>query len=514
MSSAGTLTWFAQHECRLAWRDWLSMMTAGRRRRTRTVAIAIAAFALFMHLVAFGMVGRYANVAADPDKMTLVVITGSALLSWSLMLSQALESVTRGFYARADLDLILSSPVIARRLFSVRIAAMAFSTVAMAMLLAAPFIDALVVRGGLRWLGAYGVVVAMGAAATALAVALTIALFHLIGPKRTRLVAQILAAVIGAVVVIGLQAGAILSYGTLSRMAFLESDTVMALAPAVDSVAWWPARAILGDFAALAAVLAASLVVLAATILFFAPRFAHHAIAAAGISNIGARWHRGLARFRRATPAAALRRKEWTLLRRDPWLLSQTLMQVLYLLPPALLLWRNFGGGGGTLVLLAPVLIMAAGQLAGGLAWLAISGEDAPDLIASAPVSARHVLRAKIEAVTGAIALVFAPFLAALAMAAPFGALVSAIGILAATASATAIQLWFRSQAKRSHFRRRQTSSRVATFAEALSSIGWAATGAVAAAGSWLAVIPGVMTLAILAGTRLISPDARSPRPR
>jgi ABC-2 type transport system permease protein len=506
VSSAGTLAWFAQHECRLAWRDWLSMMTAGRRRRARTVAIAITVFAAFMHFVALGMVGRYAAVPADPDKLTLVVVSGSALLSWSLMLSQALESVTRAFYARADLDLILSSPIVARRLFSVRIAAMAFSTVAMAALVAAPFIDALVLRGGPRWLGAYGVVAAMGLTATALAVALTIALFHLIGPKRTRLVAQIVAAVIGAIFVIGLQAGAILSYGTLSRIAFLQSDTIVALAPAVDSAVWWPARAILGDIAALVVVLGASFIILAAAILFFAPRFARHAIAAASISSADTRRRRGLARFRRAAPTAALRRKEWALLRRDPWLLSQTLMQVLYLLPPALLLWRNFSGGAGTLVLLSPVLIMAAGQLAGGLAWLAISGEDAPDLIASAPVSARHVLRAKIEAVMGAIVLVFAPFVVALAVAAPFAALVSAVGVLAATASATAIQLWFRTQAKRSHFRRRQTSSRIATFAEALSSVGWAATGALAAAGTWLAVVPGVMTVAILVGVRLISP--------
>jgi ABC-2 type transport system permease protein len=504
VTHAGTLTWFARHECRLAWRDWLSMMTGGRRRRTRTVAIALALFAIFMHVVAFAMVGRFADVAAD--KLTLVVVTGSALLSLSLMLSQALESATRAFYARADLDLILSSPVGARRLFAVRIAAMAFSTIAMAALLAAPFINALVVRGGLRWIGAYGVVAAMGVTATALAVALAIALFHLIGPRRTRLVAQIVAAVIGAVFVIGLQAGAILSYGTLSRIAFLESDTVVTLAPAVDSLVWWPARAILGDAAALAAVLAASLLLLGGTIFFVAPRFAHHAIAAAGIANGIARQRSGPARFRRVSPAAALRRKERVLLRRDPWLLSQTLMQVLYLLPPALLLWRNFSGGAGTLVLLSPVLIMAAGQIAGGLAWLAISGEDAPDLIASAPVAARHVLRAKIEAVMGGIALVFAPFVLALAVAAPFGALVTIVGILAAAASATAIQLWFRTQAKRSHFRRRQTSSRIATFAEALSSIGWAATGAVAAAGSWLALVPGLLILAILAGVRLISP--------
>ena len=36
-------------------------------------------------------------------------------LAWALMLSQAMESVTRVFYARADLDLILSSPVEARQ---------------------------------------------------------------------------------------------------------------------------------------------------------------------------------------------------------------------------------------------------------------------------------------------------------------------------------------------------------------------------------------------------------------
>ena len=109
-----------------------------------------------------------------------------------------MESVTRAFYARSDLDLILSSPAAARKVFAVRIAAMALSVILMAVLLGAPFINVLVWRGGARWLGAYGVVVAMGATAAALAVALTVALFRLIGPKRTRLVAQIVAAVIAA----------------------------------------------------------------------------------------------------------------------------------------------------------------------------------------------------------------------------------------------------------------------------------------------------------------------------
>ena len=90
-------------------------------------------------------------------------------------------------------------------------------------------------------------------------------------------------------------------------------------------------------------------------------------------------------------------------------------------------------------------------------------------------------MRAKIEAVIGIVALVFAPFVAVLAFASRRRT-VAALGIVMASAAATLIQLWFRTQAKRSHFRRRQTSSRVATFAEAFSSIAWAATAALAAA--------------------------------
>jgi ABC-2 type transport system permease protein len=506
VSAPGTVAWLARHEFRLAWRDWRSMITAGRRRHGRTIVAILVLFAVFMHGVAFLMLPRQFGDGAS-DKATLLVVTGCMVLSFSLLLSQSLESVTRAFYARFDLDLILSSPVLARRVFIVRIAIVALSLAAMAAMLAAPFIDVLLLRDGWRWLGAYAVVAAMGAAAAGCAVAVTVALFRAIGVRRTRLVAQILAAVIGAAFVIVLQAAAIMSYGTMSRLAVLQSDAVVARAPEADSLVWWPARAVLGDPAAMGAVLAASLVLLALAIAAFAPRFGEHVVAAAGASQAVARRQRAGA-MRPVSPAWALRHKEWTLLLRDPWLASQTLMQLLYLLPPALMLWRSFAEDIASLVLLVPVLVMAAGQLAGGLAWLAISGEDAPDLVATAPVAARQILRAKIEAVMAAIAVVFAPFLLALALAAPLTALVAALGIVAAAATATTIQLWFRAQAKRSHFRRRQTSSRLATFAEAFSSIAWAGTAALAAAGTWLAVLAGLIALAILGGVRLISPAA------
>jgi ABC-2 type transport system permease protein len=281
---------------------------------------------------------------------------------------------------------------------------------------------------------------------------------------------------------------------------------VLARLPDIGSIAWWPARAVLGDGTALAAVLAVSFILLAAVIVLIAPRFGEYAITATGAgSTQGASAGRPAA-FRKTTPRRALRRKEWVLLRRDPWLVSQTLMQMLYLAPPAVLLWRSFEAGGGAATLLVPVLVMAAGQLAGGLAWLTISGEDAPDLVATAPVPARFVLRAKIEAVLGVIALVFTPLVVVLAFVSPWHALVTAAGIVVAAGAATSIQLWFRTQAKRSQFRRRQVSSRVATFAEAFSSIGWAATAAVAALSLWLAIPPAAIALAILGGARYLSP--------
>jgi ABC-2 type transport system permease protein len=340
----------------------------------------------------------------------------------------------------------------------------------------------------------------------AFAVALTIALFRTIGAKRTRLVAQIVAAVIGAAFVVGLQIAAILSYGSLS-ISPLQSAWLIAHVPDDGSAVWWPARAMLGDPTALILVTAISIALLGAAILIFAARFGDHVVAAAGVSQGVVRQRRWSKTFRRRSVSRVLRQKEWTLLARDPWLISQTLMQMLYLLPPALFLWYSFHRGTDAYVLLVPMMVMAAGHLGGNLAWLSISGEDAPDLVATAPVSAQRVVWAKIEAVMGAVAFIFAPVVAALVFASVWPALVAGVGVLVTVASATLIQLCFRTQARRSQFRHRHiSSSRIATFAEAFSSIAWAATSALAVAGTGLALFLALIPISILGGVWLISP--------
>jgi ABC-2 type transport system permease protein len=505
MSSATALSWFARHELRLAWREWLAMMTGGRRRRTRAAVIGLVVFAALMHLPAWAVIGRYADLQTPLDKTSLIVLTATVVLAWALMLSQAIESVTRVFYARADLDLIMSSPARLTNVFSVRIAAIALTITMMALLLSTPFVDMLVLGGGGRWFSAFGVVIALGLSAGAFAIAITIVLFRLIGPARTRLIAQILAAVIGAGFVIALQIAAILSYGTLSRFAVLTSDAAAAYAPDGDSLLWWPARAMLGDSEALLLLLSMSLVLLGTVMAVFSPRFADTAIIASAHAA-SSRQGRDARNFRGGSRQQALRRKEFLLLRRDPWLISQTLMQLLYLVPPALFLWRSFSDSSTATVLITPVIVMAAGQLAGGLAWLTISGEDAADLVTTAPLTPSRVIRAKIEVVLIAIGVIFAPLVGALALLAPPQAFVTVAGVAIAAMSATAIQLWFRVQAKRSQFRRRQTSSRIATFAEAFSSIGWAATSALVLVIPLGAAISGLVTIAILAATWKFSP--------
>src|SRR4030081_2541608 len=178
----------------------------------------------------------------------------------------------------------------------------------------------------------------------------------------------------------------------------------------------------------------------------FSARFADTAVGTSANASPRHKGSHGRA-FRKGSRQHALRRKEFLLLWRDPWLVSQSLMQLLYLVPPALMLWRSFSDSSAALILITPVIVMAAGQLAGGLAWLTISGEDAADLVATAPLPASRVTRAKIEVVLIIIGAIFAPLVTALLFASPLQAAVTALAVAIAAASATAIQLWFRVQA-------------------------------------------------------------------
>jgi ABC-2 type transport system permease protein len=440
-----------------------------------------------------------------------VLITGSGFLFWTVMLSQALESVTRAYYSRSDLDLILSSPASSRTLFAVRTGITALTTLLLACLLASPVVDVLILRDGPHWLMAYAVLAALSALSTAIAVLTTVTLFRVGGPKRTRLIAQIIAAIIGAGFVIGIQAIAILHFGNMSsRFALFSDPQFVAAMPDLSSLVWAPARAALGDWPSLVGMLVLGVAALGATIGFASSGFGRHAIAATSVGQQRVVQRNTEVNFRPRSQMQQLRVKEWKLLARDPWLLSQTLMQVLYLVPPALYLWISYGQSAGTYVVVIPVLVMAAGQLSGGLSWLAISGEDAHDLVVTAPVDPGAVLRAKIEAVAVAVAVIFTPIVLLMLFASFELAAKTAVFAAISSGSATAIQLWFRVPMRRAMFRRRQVASRVSTISEALSSIFWAGTAVLVAGDQFLiAALPGTLAIITLFVAWSLSPKGK-----
>ena len=154
---------------------------------------------------------------------------------------------------------------------------------------------------------------------------------------------------------------------------------------------------------------------------------------------------------------------------------------------------------------------MAAGQLAGGLAWLAISGEDAPDLVATAPVPASFITGAKIEAVMGVIAMVFAPLVVALAVASPRPRLVAAAGSSRAGGGhRDPVLVPQPGQAQPFPPPPGLLALRHLRGGVFLDRLGGAA--AVAAVSVWLATAPAVLALMVLAGAWFVSPRTRNAR--
>ena len=123
-----TLPWLAMHEFRLAWRDTLAMMTGGHRVRLIGWLMGGGLVYGLMLLIAWYTLRPLTEAGLIIDKPMLVLISGMGLLFWTVTLSQALEAVTRIYYGRSDLDLILSSPASSNRVFAVRAGTVFIST--------------------------------------------------------------------------------------------------------------------------------------------------------------------------------------------------------------------------------------------------------------------------------------------------------------------------------------------------------------------------------------------------
>jgi ABC-2 type transport system permease protein len=359
----------------------------------------------------------------------------------------------------------------------------------------------LAIFGHWRWLGLYPVLGALALAASGTGLALAVGLFALIGPRRTRAVAQIMAAIIGAAFFLISQTRTLLGARATSlwtQVADIAGDPTLRLPP----LAAWPVRAVTGDPLPLAAMLIVGAAIFMGVTAWLSRRFAADAASAQGADTGSRRIARGVAGAFTGGVFAATLIKEFRLLARDIALLAQVLLRVLYLLPVTFLLLRNATGHqsfalpGG-----AAAITFMAGQVAASLTWITVSAEEAPELLQCAPAASATVRNAKLVAGLAPLALLLASPLGVVIVAAPLTGLAATAGAAAAAISAGLINAWYPTPGKRSDFlRRRRSGSLLTGLALFFVSLLIAAATALVAVGLPWALIP-----AVLAGAALLA---------
>ena len=477
-----SVAWLFRYELKLQRRSF------GRRRTTGLVIGGMLGFwQLFALFLAF-VVGR-ADLPPLPVPLPFAVVTAGLIFLFLGMVSTALDSTVQAIYARGDMDLLLSSPFPRNAIILVRLTAIAVTVCVGGALLALPVANAFILFGERQWLVAYVTIPCLGLLATTLGLILAISLFRLLGARSTRLVAQVLSATLGITFGLAAQIPNLLQASGMTDLAGLQH--IAATLPPPENWVWWPARGAIGERWALLALVAFSLIAFVTTAVALADRFIKSAIAASWVGSGGLRKEPAERPFL-TDPIANLRRKEIRLLIRDPWLLTQIARQLVFLMPLTLLVWRAEAGGSSGRWL---VLVMTAGYMAGGLTWLTVCGEDARDLLASAPVPPGEILRAKIQAALLPVALFMALPLFVAGWFSPWLGFCLTLCSLGSALCCATLNYLYRKPAQRNQFSRRGLDNMLRSTGEMMIGATWSIAAFLMLKQSLWALLPAAIAL-------------------
>jgi ABC-2 type transport system permease protein len=450
-----------RHEFRLYWRGF-SKDTATK--------ISVLVLLIFLHLLAIPaalMVRHTPPLQQGTAALALTIGAGFVLL---LMISRGLIIAVQALYARGDMDLLLSAPLSPRTIIAARAAFIAASVTMEFALLIWPFANVFVLFGLFVWLRAYVLLPAFGMLATSISLLLALALFHLFGARRTRVIAQVTSALIAVSFMLLLQLPNLMRPVGRGHAAVVSARIVGT--GLRDSALLVPAAAILDGVFFTLALAAACAALFAATVRGLGGAFIRASIAAASIS-VGRHTRRSNSALRfHGSSRLIFILKELRLIARDPWLLTQLFQQGIYLLPLGVVLWRQ---GGAGLPLAWGLVILLSGTTAAALAWLTVSAEDVPELMAAAPISQDQIVRVKLEAaLLPILPLILLPMIVLWRSHAWFGFSL-AICSLGSALTCALLNVSGYSPSKRRDFRMRNKGSPGRGIAELLVVSGWGA---------------------------------------
>ncbi len=482
-----------RHEVRLALREFRGTSRgrgpASTRRRAgaRWALVRFGLLAIGMHVVASTVLLMPRAWRDDTVfRVASVMVVG---FLFTMMVSFAMSRVVTAFHERRDLDLLLTAPIAPSLLLAVRAAAVAAGITGLFGVFLWPFADVGLVSGR-WWLSRlYPLVPCLAVSATGIALVVTDGFVRLVGVRRARVGLQVFSGLVGASMYLVSQARQLLPAEWSERWTRAIVAVVGGDRPS------WPVAFVRGvasgDAGAWLVLVAGSVATFVGAVALARRRFvsiAQTAEAGSGArrasrTSVGRRIARGFVR----RPFVALMLKEWRLTLRAPQLISQILLQLLYLVP---LLFAAFGHGHRTIwshAALVAGLVGIASTLATSLAWLAVSGEDAPDLLAGSPVSRATMLGAKlVAAVLPPMALVVAAGLGIVSRSFLDATILWAYGALACV-SAAILATAVPSPGRRSDFQRRHQGRGLSVVVEGLQFLLWAGAAGLATSGLWFA---------------------------
>lgn len=473
---AGGTAWLLRHECRLFFYELGSSSRTGAGKRGMSlVGMAMIAIALLgLHFLVWTILRALPPLTREPPLQLIRIASLALAVVFSFMMSLGLSSSVKALFERGDLDLLLSSPLPSRHVLAVRLLGISTGVAAIFLVFLTPFAHVGLLLGQARWLGIYPVLLGMALIASSLSILLTLLLVRLIGVRRTRTVAQLLGAFSGAAIFLASQAFNVLGQNLRGMLAakllpLFEAGALLG----ADSVLWLPARALFGAPLQMLAFGFLGVALFGLTVQFTHRFFVRGVQQAAGVTRKSKR-PAGAVRMKfRSGVWASVLSKEWRLIVRDPHLISQVFMQLLYMLP---LFFLVFLKKDVALPGVAASITFLAGSLASSLIWIIISAEEAPDLLQMAPAHPAAIRYAKLAAAFIPVLALVLPALLWLMLKDWAGALMLALVLCAAMLAVSLTNLWLAKPGSRAQFNKRGTSQWIANTLEMLSGMAWAGT--------------------------------------
>ncbi len=451
-TKVGTWPWLVVHEVRLRWRELLA------NRRIKNIVWWVGSIMLILHLVAFFVLtplrGNF-SLEGELSPVVWLVLSLVLLFTFSLLLSVAITESVTALFERGDLDLLVSSPTPTKAIFIAKSLGVASNVFLSFIFFVLPIGTFALMAGVPQLLGGVPTLAALSLIATALAMLITLGLVRLIGTRRTRTVAQVLGSLLGALMFLLFQIPNMLGseFGRVWQKNI--ADWLMGLVASSQggnlsssNILLWPAQAVLFRPLPLLSLWAVGIALLGAVSMLMYRTFLLGTQTASSGNSVKPRTSSKPTRFASGMGKNMLL-KEWRLIQRDPYLISNTLLQMLYMLPIFFVTFRGNSSRNGINWFQLPVTttwgltaILLGSALSSNLIRITLSAEDAPDLLKMSPVSSLQLRIYKILAGLIPVWVIFSLPFVVLAARGEQGWFFALFCFVGSTLSSSVLQSW------------------------------------------------------------------------